>query len=85
VFRGVRALECDSAQVSQVTCEDHVKWVTNEKSRKDRGVSKGGTMSLDGCIDLRMRYRLEIVSIGVKKSNKGLKALRQGAGETRRE
>ena len=47
VLRGVRALECDSAQVSQVTCEAHVKWVTNEKSRKDRSMSKGVMMSYD--------------------------------------
>jgi len=71
--------------LSQVTCEGHVKWVTNEKSGKDRGVSKGETMSLERCIDLRMRYRSEIAGTGVKKSNKGLKALRQGAGETRRD
>jgi len=42
---GVRALECDSAQVSQVTCEGHVKWVMNEKSRKDRSMSKSVTIS----------------------------------------
>ena len=28
---GVRVLECDSAQVLLVTCEGHVKWVTNEE------------------------------------------------------
>ena len=72
-------------KLSQVTCEGHVKLVTNEISRKDRGVSKGETMILEGCVDLRIRYRSEIVGTGVKKSNKGLKALRQGAGETRRE
>ena len=71
--------------LSQVTCEGHVKWVTNEKSRKKRGVSKGETMSLERSIDLRMRYRSEIAGTGVQKSNRGLKALRQGAGETRRE
>ena len=85
MFRGVRALECDSAQVSQVTCEDHVKWVTNEKSRKDRSVSKGETMSLERCIDLKMRLRSEIAGTGAKKSNRGLKDLGQGAEETRRE
>jgi len=73
--------------VSQVTCEDHVKWVTNEKSRKDRSVTKGETISLERCIDLKMRFRSEIAGTGVKKSNRGLrlKDLRQGAGETRRE
>ena len=71
--------------LTQVTCEGHVKWVTDEKSRKDRGMSKGGMMSLERCIHSRMRYRAEIASTGVKKNNKGLKALRQGAGETRRE
>jgi len=71
--------------VSQVTCEGHVKWVTNEKSRKDRSVSKGEKLSLERCIDLKMRYRSEIAGTGVKKSNRGLKDLRQGAGETRRE
>ena len=74
-----------------MTCEGHVKWVTNEKSRKDRSVSKGEMMSLERCINLKMRYRLEIAGTGVKKSNRGLKDLRhlkdlrQGAGETRRE
>ena len=84
-LRDVRALECDSAQVSQVTWEGHVKGVTNGKSRKDRSVSKGETMSLERCINLKMRYRSEIASKGVKKSNRGLKDMRQGAGETRRE
>jgi len=85
VFKGVRSLECDSAQVSQVACEDHVKWITNEKSRKDRSVSKGETMSLERGIDLRMGFRAEIAGAGVKKSNRGLKDLSGGAGETRRE
>ena len=31
--------------VSQVTCGDHVKWITDEKSRMDRSVSKGETMN----------------------------------------
>jgi len=33
--------------LSQVTCGDHVKWITDEKSRKDRSVSKGETMSIE--------------------------------------
>jgi len=41
-----------SWRVSQVTCEGHVKWVTNEKSRKDRSMSKGVTMSHDDVIDV---------------------------------
>ena len=81
MFRGVRPLECDS----QVTCEDHVKWITNEKSRKDRSVSKGETISLERGINLKMRFRSEIAGTGVKKSNRGLKDLSQGAAETRRE
>jgi len=35
----------DMQTVSQVTCEGHVKWVTNEKSRKVRSMSKGVTIS----------------------------------------
>ena len=35
----------DRGWMSQVTCGDHVKWITDEKSRKDRSVSKGETMS----------------------------------------
>jgi len=31
--------------LSQVTCEDHVKWITDEKSRKDRSVTKSETMN----------------------------------------
>ena len=41
--------------MSQVTCEDHVKWITNEKSRKDRSVSKGETMSLERDSDLKRK------------------------------
>ena len=85
MFRGVRSFECDSAQVSQVTCEDHVKWITNEKSRKDRSVSRGETTSLGRGIDLKMGFRSEIAGAGVKKSNRSRKDLSQGAGETRRE
>ena len=33
--------------VSQVTCGDQVKWITDKKSRKDRSVSKGETMSIE--------------------------------------
>jgi len=33
--------------LSQVTCGDHVKWITDEKSKKDRSVSKGATMSIE--------------------------------------
>ena len=44
--------------MSQVTCEDHIKWITNEKSRKDRDVSKGETMSLERDSDLKRRFRI---------------------------
>jgi len=44
--------------LSQVTCEDHVKWITNDKSRKDRSVSKGETMSLERDSDLKRRCRI---------------------------
>ena len=47
-----------ASTLSQVTCEDHVKWITNEKSRKDRSVSKGETMSLERGIDLKMGFRI---------------------------
>ena len=40
-------------QLSQVTCGDHVKWITDEKSRKDRSVSKGETMSKENGRDLK--------------------------------
>ena len=36
---------CVCVWVSHVTCGDHFKWITDEKSRKDRSVSKGETMS----------------------------------------
>ena len=39
--------------MSQVTCGDHVKWITDEKSRKDRSVSKGETMSKENGRDLK--------------------------------
>jgi len=43
--------------LSQVTCECHVKWVANEKSRKDSSMSKGVTMSMIG------KYREKRVTI----------------------
>ena len=43
--------------LSQVTCGDHVKWITDEKSRKDRSMSKGQTMSLERDRDLKRRVR----------------------------
>ena len=43
--------------LSQVTCGDHVKWITDEKSRKDRSVSKGETMSKENGRDLKKRVR----------------------------
>ena len=39
--------------MSQVTCGDHVKWITDENSRKDRSVSKGETMSKENGRDLK--------------------------------
>jgi len=39
--------------MSQVTCGDHVKWITDEKSRKDRSVSKGETMGKENGRDLK--------------------------------
>ena len=65
---GKRWLNTCRDAVSQATCEDHVKWITNEKSRKDRSVSKGETMSLERCIDLKMRLRSEIAGTGVRKA-----------------
>ena len=44
--------------VSQVTCGDHVKWITDEKSRKDRSVIKGETMSIEKDSDLKRRVRI---------------------------
>ena len=44
--------------MSQVTCGDHVKWITDEKSRKDRSVSKGETMSIEKDSDLKRRVRI---------------------------
>ena len=44
--------------MSQVTCGDHVKWITNEKSKKDRSVSKGETMSLERDSDLKRTVRI---------------------------
>jgi len=44
--------------LSQVTCGDHVKWITNEKSKKDRSESKGETMSLEGDSDLKRTVRI---------------------------
>ena len=44
-----------SSVLSQVTGGDHVKWITNEKSRKDRSVSKGETMSIQKDSDLSRR------------------------------
>ena len=43
------------SSLSQVTCGDHVKWITDEKSRKDRSVSKGETMSIERDSDLKRR------------------------------
>ena len=48
----------DQLLLSQMTCEDHVKWITDEKSRKDRSVSKGETMSLERDSDLKRRFRI---------------------------
>ena len=45
-------------RVSQVTCGDHVKWITNKKSKKDRSVSKGETMSLERDSDLKRTVRI---------------------------
>ena len=45
-------------QMSQVTCGDHVKWITDEKSRKDRSVSKGETRSIEKDSDLKRRVRI---------------------------
>ena len=70
--------------VSQVTCGDHVKWITDEKSRKDRSVSEGETMSIEKDSDLKRRVRIgDSRHRCVLKSNRGLKDLSQGAGETR--
>ena len=44
--------------MSQVTCGDHVKWITDERSRKDRSVSKGETMSIEKDSDLKRRVRI---------------------------
>jgi len=44
--------------MSQVTCGDHVKWITNEKSKKDRSVSKGETTSLERDSDLKRTVRI---------------------------
>jgi len=44
--------------LSQVTCGDHVKWITNEKSKKDRSVSKGETTSLERDSDLKRTVRI---------------------------
>jgi len=41
-----------------MTCGDLVKWITDEKSRKDRSVSKGETMSLEKDSDLKRRVRI---------------------------
>jgi len=41
-----------------VTCGDHVKWITNEKSKKDRSVSKGEKMSLERDSDLKRTVRI---------------------------
>jgi len=64
-----------SLLLSQVTCGDHVKWITDEKSRKDRSVSKGETMSIEKDSDLKRRVR-----IGRCKENqqwsKGLESMR---------
>ena len=43
--------------MSQVTCGDHVKWIPDEKSRKDRSVSKGETTSKENDGDLKKRVR----------------------------
>ena len=51
-----RAHICD--KMSQMTCGDLVKWITDEKSRKDRSVSKGETMSLEKDSDLKRRVRI---------------------------
>ena len=69
--------------MSQVTCGDHVKWITDEKSRKDRSVSKGETMSIEKDSDLKRRVRIGDSRHRCKESNRGLKDLSQGAGETR--
>ena len=44
--------------MSQVTREDHVIWITDEKSSKDRSMSKGETMSLERDSDLKRRFRI---------------------------
>jgi len=62
VLRGVRALECDSAQVSQVMCEGHVKWVKNEKSRKDRSMRKGVTMSHDRDVPRKEGHNRDVLT-----------------------
>ena len=41
-----------------MTCGDHVKWITNEKSKKDRSVSKGEKMSLERDSDLKRTVRI---------------------------
>ena len=48
----------ETVSLSQVTCGDHVKWITDEKSRKDRSVNKGETMSLERDSYLKRRVRI---------------------------
>ena len=40
-----------------MTCGDHVKWITDEKSRNDRSVSKGETRSKENGRGLKKRVR----------------------------
>ena len=71
----LKTLPFEIVNLSQVTCGDHVKWITDEKSRKDRSVSKGETMSIEKDSDLKRRVR-----IGRCKENqqwsKGLESMR---------
>ena len=66
-----------------MTCGDHVKCITDEKSRKDRSVSKGETMSIEKDSDLKRRVRTGDSRHRCKEKYRGLKDLSQGAGETR--
>ena len=69
--------------MSQVTCEDHVKWITDE--RKDRSVSKGETMSLERDSDLKRKFRIGDSRHRCKEKQQRSKGLESSAGETRRE
>ena len=61
--------------MSQVTCGDHVKWITDEKSKKDRSVSKGETMSLERDSDLKRRVRIGDSRHGCKEKQQRSKGL----------